>query len=99
VWGGGHRGFESRGYDCSGAVSYALHGGALLRSPLDSRDLERWGRGGRGHWVTVYANGGHAWMVVAGLRFDTSGPGERGPRWRRQRRSTGPFVARHPLGL
>jgi hypothetical protein len=99
VWGGGHRSFRARGYDCSGAVSYALHGGDLLRSPMTSSSLERWGAAGRGRWLTVYANGGHAWMLVAGLRLDTSGPGARGPRWRRQRRSGAGFVARHAPGL
>ena len=79
IWGGGHGSFESSGYDCSGAVSYALHGGGFLESPLDSTGLETWGEPGPGKWITVYANAGHAWMMIAGLAFDTvGGPG---PRW------------------
>lgn len=73
IYGGGHNAtFSGRGYDCSGSVSYALHGGGLLDSPLDSTSFERWGDKGVGTWITIYANGGHAWMTVAGLRFDTS---------------------------
>src|SRR5438094_280729 len=80
--GGGHRRFQDQGYDCSGSVSFALHGGGLLASPLPSSDFMRWGERGRGQWITVYTNPGHAFVIIAGLRFDTSGPGERGPRWR-----------------
>jgi peptidoglycan hydrolase CwlO-like protein len=99
VWGGGHGSFQASGYDCSGAVSFALHGGGFLSSPLDSTGLEVWGSGGYGRWISVFANSGHAWMIIAGLRFDTSGTGGSGPRW-----STilsdpnGPFVVRHPSG-
>ena len=79
IWGGGHGSFSSSGYDCSGAVSFALHGGGFLSSPLDSTGLETWGVPGPGRWITVYANSGHAWMMIAGLAFDTvGGPG---PRW------------------
>jgi hypothetical protein len=98
-YGGGHRSFRSRGYDCSGAVSYALHGGDLLSSPLHSRAFMSWGEGGRGQWITVYTNPGHAFVVIAGLRFDTSGRGERGPRWRREARSSRRYTARHPEGF
>jgi hypothetical protein len=98
-YGGGHRSFRDSAYDCSGAVSYALHGARLLAAPLDSRGLGRWGAPGPGRWITVYANRGHAFLVVAGLRFDTSGPGQRGPRWRLEARSTARFRARHPVGL
>jgi cell wall-associated NlpC family hydrolase len=99
-WGGGHaRGFDDTAFDCSGAVSHALHGAGLVTAPLDSTGFERWGRAGRGRWITVYANSGHAYLVVAGLRFDTSGPGESGPRWRPVSRSSAGFVARHPAGL
>jgi peptidoglycan hydrolase-like protein with peptidoglycan-binding domain len=98
-YGGGHRRFQDSAYDCSGAVSYALHGAGLLDAPEDSRRLERYGRPGRGDWVTVYANGGHAYLVIAGARFDTSGRGERGPRWRREPRSGRGYVVRHPAGL
>src|SRR5205085_2019211 len=72
VWGGGHRSFSSRGYDCSGAVSYLLHGGGLLDSPLDSSAFMHWGERGRGRWITVWTNPGHAFVEVAGLRLDTS---------------------------
>jgi hypothetical protein len=108
IYGGGHRSFSSRrldrGYDCSGAVSYALYGGRFLRSPLPSGALMDWGREGPGEWITVYAHGGHAYVVVAGLRFDTSmrdpdAPGPRsGPRWSRTLRESDAFVARHPRG-
>lgn len=98
IWGGGHGSFESSGYDCSGAVSYALHGGSLLESPLDSTGLSTWGEPGPGRWITVYANAGHAWMVVAGISFDTSGGA--GPRWHDPWASSPEgFVARHPAGL
>ena len=106
VYGGGHRPFRQgwldRGYDCSGAVSHALHGGGFLDSPLPSGALMTWGRSGPGRWITVYAHGGHAYVVVAGFRFDTSmrdsdapGPAT-GPRWSRTLRHSDAFVARHP---
>ena len=98
-YGGGHRSFEDTAYDCSGSVSYALHGGGLLASPLPSTSFMRWGLPGRGAWVTVYTNPGHAYVVIAGLRFDTSGPGPSGPRWRKSARISRFFKARHPLGL
>jgi cell wall-associated NlpC family hydrolase len=98
-YGGGHGSFNDSGYDCSGAVSYALHGGGLLSRPLDSTAFESWGARGRGQWITVYANSGHAYAIIAGLRFDTSGKGEDGPRWRPESRSSQGFVARHPAGL
>lgn len=97
IWGGGHGSFESSGYDCSGAVSYALHGGGFLESPLDSTGLSTWGEPGPGQWITVYGNAGHAWMVVAGIAFDTSGGA--GPRWHDPWASSPEgFVARHPAG-
>jgi Putative peptidoglycan binding domain len=99
-YGGGHGGgFDDSAFDCSGAVSHALHGAGLVTRPLDSTDFESWGSHGRGRWITVYANSGHAYLVVAGLRFDTSGSGEKGPRWRPQFRSSSGYVARHPAGL
>jgi peptidoglycan hydrolase CwlO-like protein len=100
VWGGGHGSFTSSGYDCSGAVSYMLHGGGFLSSPLDSTGLEVWGDSGGGNWITVFANSGHAWAYVAGLRWDTGGPGGgSGPRWSTvMRDDTSSFVARHPSG-
>ncbi len=97
IWGGGHGSFESSGYDCSGAVSYALHGGGMLESPLDSTGLSTWGEPGPGRWITVYANAGHAWMVIAGIAFDTSGGA--GPRWHDPWvNSPEGFIARHPAG-
>ncbi|HEX2707052.1 MAG TPA: hypothetical protein VHM66_03475 [Solirubrobacterales bacterium] len=97
IWGGGHGSFESSGYDCSGAVSFALHGGGFLESPLDSTGLETWGEPGAGKWITVYANAEHAWMVIAGIAFDTvGGPG---PRWHDPWvDSPEGFIVRHPAG-
>jgi peptidoglycan hydrolase CwlO-like protein len=97
IWGGGHGSFESSGYDCSGAVSFALNGGGFLSSPLDSTGLSTWGEPGPGQWITVYANAGHAWVSIAGLAFDTSGGA--GPRWHSEpASSTEGFIARHPPG-
>ncbi|HEX6459311.1 MAG TPA: hypothetical protein VF032_10390 [Thermoleophilaceae bacterium] len=99
-WGGGHGAWADTGYDCSGSVSFALAGAGLLNTPLDSTAFEHWGAAGPGHWITVYANAGHAFMVVAGLRFDTGGlTGPKGTRWQPTMRSTAGFVARHPPGL
>ncbi|MGH2962927.1 MAG: hypothetical protein ACRDL3_12155 [Solirubrobacterales bacterium] len=99
VWGGGHGSFESSGYDCSGTVSYALHGGGWLSTPLDSTGLTTWGSPGAGSWVTVYGSSGHAYVVIAGLRLDTSGTvGGSGPAWSTEMRSSAGFVARHPDG-
>lgn len=99
VWGGGHRRWWDRGYDCSGAVSYALFGAKLLKSPLASGGLMRWGKRGKGRWISVYAHGGHTYIVVAGLRFDTSYTGGKGPRWSKKMRSAKGFTVRHPAGL
>jgi peptidoglycan hydrolase CwlO-like protein len=99
VWGGGHGSFHASGYDCSGSVSYALAAAGLLSSPLDSTDFESWGEPGPGKWITVYANAGHAFMVVAGWRFDTVALAEGGTRWSQTMTGTAGFVARHPAGL
>ncbi|MGZ5309384.1 MAG: hypothetical protein ACXWDQ_02945, partial [Solirubrobacterales bacterium] len=104
IYGGGHRNFFAKGYDCSGAVSYMLHGGGLLTSPLPSGPLMRFGAPGYGTWISVLANRGHAYAVVAGLRWDTSAVGESlnagsGPRWRATRRAAKGYVARHYPGL
>jgi NlpC/P60 family len=101
VWGGGHQSWRSRGYDCSGAVSYALRGADLLAVTMVSGQLASWGAPGIGRWVTVYANADHVFMVVAGLRFDTRGnpPGVSGPRWHRAWVDPRGFVARHPAHL
>ena len=99
IYGGGHGGWNDRGYDCSGSVSYALHGGGLLSSPEDSTGLESYGSAGRGRWITIWANSGHVYMYVAGLRFDTSAQGEAGSRWSDHGRSNAGFVERHPRGL
>lgn len=80
-YGGGHSSFKSSCYDCSGSVSYALHGGRFVKSPMDSSGFMRWGKKGKGSWITVYSNPGHAFMVVAGLRFDTSMTKGSGPGW------------------
>jgi len=103
LWGGGHASFVSpAGYDCSGTVSFALHGGSLLNAPLDSTSFESWDAAGRGRWVSVFANGGHAYMVIAGLRLDTSAAddpsNQQGPRWRPLRFDNIGFVVRHPGG-
>jgi cell wall-associated NlpC family hydrolase len=99
VWGGGHGKWLDKGYDCSGSVSFVLASAGLLDAPLDSGRLMHWGEAGRGRWVTIYANQGHVWMVVAGIRFDTSGAKVTGSRWQNDMRPTGSFVARHPAGL
>jgi hypothetical protein len=104
IWGGGHRSFKAKGYDCSGAVSYVLHAAGLLRSPLVSGQLASWGSPGPGSWITVYANRTHTYMVIAGLRYDTSPLGEwvnqgRGPRWRYSLRTGTGFAIRHWNGL
>ncbi|MSO41939.1 MAG: hypothetical protein EXQ70_08655 [Solirubrobacterales bacterium] len=99
VWGGGHGSFSDSGYDCSGAVSYALHGGGLLSSPLDSTGFTAYGDSGPGSWITIYANSGHVYAVIAGLRFDTGGNGGGfGPRFHTDQRSSAGFIARHPSG-
>jgi cell wall-associated NlpC family hydrolase len=102
VWGGGHGSFNDRGYDCSGTVSFALHGAGLLNSPLPSSDLMRYGERGRGHWMTVYSRSGHTFAVIAGLRLDTTDlgrGGDVGPRWYDYSRDTSGYVARHPVGM
>lgn len=102
-YGGGHRRFNDTGYDCSGTVSFALKGGSLLKSPLDSSSFLKWEEPGKGQWITVYTNPGHAFVVIAGLRLDTSASGDpsgnKGPRWRPTLRTTKGFTARHPEGL
>jgi cell wall-associated NlpC family hydrolase len=98
-WGGGHGAWRDSGYDCSGSISFALAGAGLLNSPLDSTRFMKWGAPGQGRWITIYANGGHAFMVVAGLRFDTSGA-QGGTRWQAvDGRSYAGFAVRHPPGL
>jgi peptidoglycan hydrolase-like protein with peptidoglycan-binding domain len=99
VYGGGHGSFESTGYDCSGSVSYALHGGGLLSSPEDSGALESYGDPGPGRYITIYANAEHAWMVIDGRRFDTVAQQETGTRWSDSMTSTAGYVVRHPAGL
>jgi cell wall-associated NlpC family hydrolase len=101
IWGGGHGRWWDAGYDCSGAVSFALHGGGFLTSPLPSGPMETWGSGGHGRWITIYANAGHAYAVIAGLRWDTAGnTSGTGPRWHKSlsAAASGPFTARHPPG-
>ncbi len=101
-WGGGHRSWNSAGYDCSGSVSYVLHAAGMLEWPLDSTGFMRWGDGGGGSWVRIYANHEHVFAVIAGLRWDTSytTDGDRsGPGWSEEMRPTGGFRLRHPFGL
>jgi hypothetical protein len=103
IYGGGHASFDSPGYDCSGTVSFALHGAGLLATPEDSSELETWGSHGVGRWVTIFSNPGHAYVDVAGLRLDTSAAGDpsnqQGPRWRPLRTQNSGYTIRHPLGL
>jgi cell wall-associated NlpC family hydrolase len=100
VWGGGHASFYSAGYDCSGSVSFALFGGGLIPRPLTSTELEHWGAPGPGRWITVYANAGHTFAEIAGLRWDTVGDEQgSGPRWHLATASPSGFVVRHPPGL
>lgn len=97
-YGGGHGSFDDTAYDCSGSVSYALHGAGLLDQTMVSGDLARWGDAGPGRWVTIYANDEHVYMYVAGLRFDTSGQKTTGSRWQTAPRSNTGFTVRHPTG-
>jgi len=100
IWGGGHARWWDKGYDCSGAVSYALHGATLLEAPLVSGSFTTWGEPGPGSWITIYANRAHVYAVIAGLRWDTGGdaPGITGPRWHADMASAKGFVIRHPGG-
>ena len=98
-WGGGHGAWRDTGYDCSGSVSFALAGAGLLRSPLTSGGFLSYGSPGPGEWITIYTNPGHIFMLVAGLRFDTSGQGRAGTRWQAESASTSGFAVRHIPGL
>jgi cell wall-associated NlpC family hydrolase len=98
-WGGGHGAWRDNGYDCSGSVSFALAGAGLLKSPLTSGGFLNYGAPGRGRWITIYTHYGHIFMVVGGLRFDTSGQGRAGTRWQSEPRSTDGFAVRHIPGL
>ena len=97
-YGGGHGSFSDSGYDCSGSVSYALHGGGLLSSPRDSSGFMSYGAAGKGRYITIYANPGHVYMVVHGRRFDTTGRSS-GSRWQSAMRSSAGYTVRHPPGL
>jgi len=102
IYGGGHARWWDRGYDCSGAVSFALRGAGLIDTPMPSGSLAGWGSAGKGRWITVYANGGHAYAIIAGLRWDTAGTTNgTGPRWHKslKAQAAGPFTARHPDGF
>lgn len=98
-YGGGHGSWEDSGYDCSGTVSYALHGADLLDRPLSSGEFGSWGVSGKGSWISVYYHGGHMYAVIAGLRLDTSGTGGKGPRWHTSMRSSDGYRVRHWRGL
>jgi cell wall-associated NlpC family hydrolase len=103
IYGGGHASFTSPGYDCSGTVSFALHGASLITVPEDSSEFMAWGSAGQGRWVTIFSNPEHAYMTVAGLRLDTSSAddpsNQQGPRWRPLRHANASYTVRHPLGL
>ncbi|MEY2441274.1 MAG: hypothetical protein QOJ46_700 [bacterium] len=99
IYGGGHGKWEDAGYDCSGSVSYALHGAGLLADSMPSGSFMNWGDSGPGQWITLYANDGHIFMTVAGLRFDTSGRSDSGSRWQSDMRSSSGYSVRHPPGL
>ena len=102
IYGGGHARWWDRGYDCSGAVSFALRGAGLIDTPMPSGSLAGWGSPGKGRWITVYANGGHAYAIIAGLRWDTAGNTRgTGPRWHKslKAQAAGPFTVRHPEGF
>jgi cell wall-associated NlpC family hydrolase len=98
-WGGGHARWDDSGYDCSGSVSFALHAAGLLDSPLVSGDFPRWGDRGPGSWITIYGNAEHVYMVVAGMRFDTSARSRTGSRWTMEQRPSAGFGVSHPPGL
>jgi cell wall-associated NlpC family hydrolase len=100
-YGGGHGDWEDSGYDCSGSESYALHGAGLVTRPHNSTEYESWGEPGQGTWITSYANSGHSYLVVAGLRFDTgwNDSSSSGPTWSAKMRPGDGYVARHPAGL
>jgi len=99
-YGGGHARWEDSGYDCSGSMSYALHGAGLLDRALTSGEFMSWGDAGAGSWITTYANGGHGFLVIAGLRFDTGwNNAGKGPRWSEEMRPTDGYTIRHPAGL
>ena len=98
-YGGGHGRWNDTGYDCSGSMSYVLHAAGLLDQALDSTGFMSWGDAGKGQWVTNYANSGHSYMVIAGLRFDTSGRADDGSRWDTEMRSASGYTIRHPTGL
>jgi hypothetical protein len=98
-YGGGHQKFRDKGYDCSGAVSYVLHKAGLLDSPLDSSGLAKWGKRGKGEWISVMGNPGHAYAVIAGLRYDTSMTAGNGPGWSSKMRSARGYKKRHWKGL
>jgi hypothetical protein len=99
IYGGGHGKWEDAGYDCSGSVSYALHGGGLLEASMPSGGFMKWGEAGAGQWITIYAHGGHVYMTVAGLRFDTSGARSSGTRWQPASERDGKgYTVVHPVG-
>ena len=100
IYGGGHGKWEDAGYDCSGSVSYALHGGGLLEASMPSGGFMKWGEPGPGTWITIYAHGGHVYMTVAGLRFDTSGATSSGTRWQPASERDGKgYTVVHPVGF
>jgi hypothetical protein len=105
IYGGGHGTWNDAGYDCSGSVSYVLHAAGLLKQSMDSGEFMSWDESGLGQWITIYTNPGHAFIEIAGIRFDTSAEGDpnpppgTGPRWRPLLTDSQGFVKRHPIGL
>jgi hypothetical protein len=101
-YGGGHITYEDTAYDCSGSISFVFQAAHLLNTTVVSGDLMNWGSSGPGKWITVFANAGHTFMYVAGLRFDTVALAETGSRWS-NRPANEPdlrtFAVRHPPGL
>lgn len=98
-YGGGHATWVDTAYDCSASISFAFAAAGLISAPMVSGQLAQWGAPGPGRWITIFANGGHTFMFVAGLRFDTGGLSATGSRWQASTRSTAGFAERHPVGL
>ena len=102
-YGGGHKSFDDRGYDCSGTISCVLGAAGLIGSPMSSTEFRSYGQRGRGRWITIYAREGHTFAVIAGLRLDTTPydnyTGRWAPRWQTTDRPPRGFEARHPVGL
>jgi hypothetical protein len=108
----------AREEDCSSTVNYVLYRAGVRPlaeiindNPL-AQDYVSWGAPGPGRWVTIYASASpiaHVFIVIAGLRLDTSHDGtdvgpnryESGPRWRVLSHipTWADWSVRHPPGL